>query len=159
MVYDDLLKGRWSIRYQYYLVTFTTRDRAPMFRDLHLARLVVAELRNLQRAGLATSVAWVIMPDHVHWLFQLHAESNMSRVVKLLKGRSARTINVYRSSKGSVWQSGFQDRAIRREGSLRLVARYIVANPLRAGLVTAIGDYPHWDSIWLGDRLEHVLVE
>ena len=23
------------------------------------------------------------------------------------------------------------------------------ANPLRAGLVTRIGDYPHWDAIWL----------
>ena len=29
------------------------------------------------------------------------------------------------------------------------VARYIVANPLRAGLVTKIGDYPFWNAVWL----------
>ena len=29
------------------------------------------------------------------------------------------------------------------------VARYIVANPLRAGLVEKIGDYPFWDAVWL----------
>jgi len=29
------------------------------------------------------------------------------------------------------------------------MARYIVANPLRAGLVERIGDYPLWDATWL----------
>jgi hypothetical protein len=28
-------------------------------------------------------------------------------------------------------------------------ARYIVANPLRAGLTRRLGDYPLWDAIWL----------
>ncbi|MFM2004374.1 MAG: hypothetical protein RLZZ09_29 [Pseudomonadota bacterium] len=29
------------------------------------------------------------------------------------------------------------------------IARYNVVNPLRAGLVDRIGDYPHWDAAWL----------
>jgi hypothetical protein len=29
-------------------------------------------------------------------------------------------------------------------------ARYIIGNPLRAGLVTRIGDYPLWDCVWVG---------
>ena len=29
------------------------------------------------------------------------------------------------------------------------VARYIVANPLRAKLVRALADYPFWDAVWL----------
>jgi hypothetical protein len=29
------------------------------------------------------------------------------------------------------------------------MARYIIANPLRAGLVDRIGDYPLWDAMWL----------
>jgi hypothetical protein len=28
------------------------------------------------------------------------------------------------------------------------MVRYIVGNPLRAGLVTGLGDYPHWDTQW-----------
>jgi len=30
-----------------------------------------------------------------------------------------------------------------------MIARYIVANPLRAGLVSRVGDYPLWDACWL----------
>ncbi|MES9878966.1 MAG: transposase, partial [Candidatus Sedimenticola sp. 1PA] len=32
---------------------------------------------------------------------------------------------------------------------IKELARYIVANPLRGGLVESIGDYPHWDAMWL----------
>lgn len=48
-----------------------------------------------------------------------------------------------------IWQAGFHDHAVRREEDLAGIARYIVANPLRAGLVDAIGDYPLWDALWL----------
>jgi hypothetical protein len=53
-----------------------------------------------------------------------------------------------RSHKG-VWQPGYFDRALRAEEDVREVARYIVANPLRAGLCRQIGDYPLWDALWL----------
>ncbi|MFP3408382.1 transposase, partial [Pseudomonas sp. SIMBA_065] len=48
-----------------------------------------------------------------------------------------------------IWQPGYQDHALRREERLVHVARYIVANPLRAGLVKSVRDYPHWDAVWL----------
>jgi putative transposase len=32
---------------------------------------------------------------------------------------------------------------------MRAIARYVVANPLRAGLAGTIGDYPYWDAVWL----------
>lgn len=54
-----------------------------------------------------------------------------------------------RAIQNNTWQRGFFDRAIRREDDLVSIARYIVANPLRAGLVERIGDYAHWDSVWM----------
>ena len=36
---------------------------------------------------------------------------------------------------GPLWQPGFYDRALRREDDRKAVARYILTNPLRAGLV------------------------
>ena len=48
-----------------------------------------------------------------------------------------------------VWQKGFHDHAIRRDEDIKAVARYIIANPLRAGMVDRIGDYPFWDAVWL----------
>jgi len=43
----------------------------------------------------------------------------------------------------------YHDRALRREYDVVRVARYIIANPLRAGLVDKVGDYPHWDAVWV----------
>ena len=66
-----------------------------------------------------------------------------------IKGRSAISINRVLGNQGQLWQKGFHDRAIRKEEDLQAIARYVVANPLRACLVDKIGDYPLWDAIWL----------
>ena len=47
------------------------------------------------------------------------------------------------------WQSGFHDHALRTEEDVRNVARYVIANPQRAGLVEHVSDYPWWDARWL----------
>jgi REP element-mobilizing transposase RayT len=94
------------------------------------------------------SLAWVVMPDHLHWLFVLHRQS-ISEVVRRVKGKSAYAINSHRGRHTKVWQHGFHDHAVRKEEDIKHIARYIIANPLRAGLVKTVGDYPHWDAIWL----------
>lgn len=69
--------------------------------------------------------------------------------MRRIKGRSAKQINTLSGRQGKLWQDGFHDRALRREEDVLPAARYIVANPLRAGLVSRVGDYPLWDSVWL----------
>ena len=49
----------------------------------------------------------------------------------------------------SLWQRGYHDHAVRKEENIREIARYIVANPLRAGLVRSLKDYPYWNAVWL----------
>ncbi len=67
-----------------------------------------------------------------------------------VKSRSAIALNKASGRSGEkLWQKGFHDHAVRAEEDLASVARYVVANPLRAGLVKRIGDYPLWDAIWL----------
>lgn len=106
-------------------------------------------MRRLHEDHLVQSLAGVIMPDHVHWLVTLSDEAHLSHAIRLLKGRSARAINRYAGTEGPLWQSAFYDHALRAEKDLQGVARYIVANPLRARLVAKLADYPHWDAIWL----------
>ena len=66
------------------------------------------------------------------------------------KSRSAIAVNRCLARQGKVWQSTYHDHGRRDDEDLRETARYVVANPLRAGLVRSIGDYPHWDAVWLG---------
>ncbi len=149
MTYDALRTGRVSIPGQIYLITTVTADRQPVFAGFDLARAAIHEMRTLETDRWLTSLAWVLMPDHLHWLIQLGDQVALPDVLKAFKGRSGQRINKKRSQTGPLWQKAFHDRAVRQEDDLPAIARYIVANPLRAGLVQRIGDYPHWDAIWL----------
>jgi REP element-mobilizing transposase RayT len=148
--YHRLRKGRYSEPGRIYLLTTVTHGRRPLFRSLRLARAVIACLRYPHDRGQVASLAFVVMPDHLHWLVQMQQAPTLADLMGPLKTHSARAINQRRGAPGvPVWQEGFHDRAIRREEDIEALARYVVANPLRAGLVDRIGDYPHWDAAWL----------
>ena len=150
---SDLLKGRCSLEHQVYHITCTTQGRVCWFESAVLSKIVISEMRRLLEAGYVDSLAWVLMPDHLHWLFVLQSEQDLSTVIRLLKGRSARLMNAHLQRTGMIWQKGFYDHAVRADEDLQRTARYIVANPLRAGLVDHIGDYSWWDAVWLEDGL------
>ena len=113
-----------------------------MFRDLHAARALISLFRETSLRNQAQTWAYVVMPDHFHWLMQLEDKNLGSTVGRVKRLASAR-------AGGPLWQDGFHDRAVRTEGDLKAIARYIIANPVRAGLVDSVGDYPHWDAVWL----------
>ena len=146
----NLRKGRCSLPGQIYLLTAATHRRKTFFADLIIGRLVVREFIRTAASGYADTIAFVVMPDHFHWLVSRGAPLSLSNLVGNVKGHSARTINTARGRIGeAVWQRGFHDHALRNEESVKEVARYIVANPLRAGLVRRVEDYPLWDVAWL----------
>lgn len=149
MPYEDLRKGRFSWPGHVYCVATVTAGRARLFSDIRCGRLVVGEMRRLHDDSLLQSIAWVLMPDHLHWLFQLGDVADLSSAMKLFKARSARTLNQYLHRTGSILQKSYYDHALRRDEDLRTLARYIVANPLRAGLVSNVGEYSLWDTAWL----------
>ena len=146
----NLRKGRVSLAGHVYLATVVTQQRQPLFADINAGRFVVREMMQVVRGGYAGSLAFVVMPDHVHWLFSLADHRTLSSVVGAVKRHSARKINTEYASDGrQIWQRGFHDHALRRDEDVVRVARYVVANPLRAGLVKRVGDYPLWDAVWL----------
>lgn len=141
----SLRRGRVSIPGQYYHITCATVGRAAVFVDWPTGRPVVSALRIAECSNDAQTLAYCLMPDHLHWLLKL-GKPTLGQVVGQLKGRS------FRASQpidGDLWQRGYYDHAIRTDENLLNVARYIIANPLRAGLVKRIGDYPLWDTVWL----------
>ena len=134
--------GRVSEAGQIYLVTAVTRDRVPVFEDFHSARLLINTLRLDASRGSHRTLCYVVMPDHIHWLLQLE-QGTLSQLVGRVKSVTAHKLGK------PIWQKGFHDHALRSEEDIHGTARYIVANPLRAGLVKRLGDYPHWDAAWL----------
>lgn len=142
-----LRKGRRSIPGQTYLITAVTQHRQPVFADLQCGRLLVQALKTYEPG--AKTLCYVVMPDHFHWLMTLRTQQTLPQIVAGVKRLSARTINQRQLRQGALWQSGFHDHAIRTDDEILRAARYITANPLRAGLVQHLADYPLWDAIWL----------
>ena len=145
---NNLRKGRYSEPGRSYLVTTVVENREKLFKEFWLARLLVADLRATTDQGIVESLARVIMPDHLHWLLIPKAGA-LEIVMQRTKSLSAISINRALGRRGPVWQKGYHDRALRREEDLLAMVRYIVANPLRAGIAHGLADYPHWDAIWL----------
>lgn len=143
------MKGRFSESGRAYHVTTVVEGRRPIFGDLVSGRTLIAEMRRLEEEGAVLSLAFVVMPDHLHWLFELGEHRDLSEVMRQLKGRSARRLGQIPGVERPIRQRAFYDHGLRRDEELRGVARYIVANPLRRGLVSAIGDYPLWDAVWV----------
>ena len=96
----------------------------------------------LQKEGIAQTLCYALMPDHLHWLMVLQ-QGTLANAVRLLKGRTARAIGQ------PVWQPNYHDHAVRQEEDLRKIARYIVSNPVKDNLVEQLGDYSLWDAVWL----------
>jgi REP element-mobilizing transposase RayT len=139
-----LRHGRHSEPNRIYLITTTTHNRLPVFREFSAARALIHVLKNAQYLKQAETLAFVVMPDHLHWLMQLGVQSSLSKTVQSVKSYSARRLGI-----NPLWQAGFHDHALRHEDDVINIARYIVMNPVRAGITNSIRNYPHWDAVWL----------
>jgi len=88
------------------------------------------------------------MPDPLHWMVQLGEGQDLSRLVGRFKAVTGKQINEHLNCVANpVWASAFHDHALRHEENVEAVARYIIGNPIRAGLCASELEYPHWDSI------------
>lgn len=143
-----LLRGRVSQIGGYYCITNVIERRRPVLADAGPANLVIDEIRRLTQERIVDSLAWVVMPDHVHWLFRLRQDS-LARSMQAFKSRTARSVNASARLAGPLWQGGYYDHRLRDDGDLIDQARYLVVNPLRKGLVARIEDYPFWWCRWI----------
>ena len=113
------------------------------------ASLVSRSLHALDIWKGTALLAWTVMPDHLHLLVTLSHAEDLQGVVQKVKSNTARELKRHDLGLGQVWARAFHDRALRWDEDVRSVARYLVLNPVRAGLVSRVGDYPYWNAVWL----------
>ena len=138
------LKGFSYRGFQRYLVTINASGHSAPFADAPAASEVAAQISPCFALNRFEVVAYCVMPDHAHLLLEgTSADADLLEAVRLWKQRTGYAWR--RSTGGRLWQPGFHDRILREEDDTRLVVRYVLQNPVRAGLVTNIRDYA-----WLG---------
>jgi REP element-mobilizing transposase RayT len=130
---------------------FVAMDRlldTARYGPVHLKRpeLAVMVRSSIKRCALVNYDlhAWVIMPNHVHLLFTPH--TNVSSMLCSLKGYSARQANRFLECTGQpFWRDESYDRLVRDGNEFRRIERYILNNPVKAGLARCAENFP-WSS-------------
>jgi type I restriction enzyme R subunit/putative DNA methylase len=85
--------------------------------------------------------AVAVMPNHAHVLTHLEQGQDLSRTVHSWKWFTAATANRMLGREGPFWQRGYFDRIVRDPGDYETTRRYILDNPMKAGL-------RDWPWIW-----------
>jgi putative transposase len=126
--------GRWFL-------TICVADRRPVFVDSLLVSAVRDQFLLAARSWECAIVAYCFMPDHVHLLVEgLSEDADIARLVSVAKQRTGYAYGRLVSHR--LWQPGWFDRVLRPSDDGREVLRYLLANPVRAGLVSDPSSYP-----------------
>ena len=114
-------------------------------RQPDIANMVVeAMYYNAAVLGHYVLHAFVVMPNHVHFL--ITPKSELPKIMKSIKGITARRANAMLSLAGSrFWQEESYDGLVRDEHEFKKIGNYIEENPVGAGLVRTSSEY-RWSS-------------
>ncbi|NNC87629.1 MAG: transposase [Akkermansiaceae bacterium] len=96
-------------------------------------------------------LAWVIMPNHMHFTFEMAEGWPLGEVLKRFKGFTSHEANRIFGREGSFWYPDYWDRYVRDRNHLRKLIHYIHENPVKAGLVGRAEEW-RWSSARFGAR-------
>jgi REP element-mobilizing transposase RayT len=88
--------------------------------------------------------AYCLMTNHYHLLVET-PDANLSQGMRQINGVYTQRVNRTHGRVGHLFQGRFKAILVERDSYLLELARYVVLNPVRAGMVTAPGDWP-WSS-------------
>lgn len=127
--YDELLnKGNYGRCY---------------LRNGKAAEIVISTINYLKENDYDL-ITYCIMPNHVHLVLSLKQNSrNVDKIMQSLKRYSARQINKLLKRSGSFWQAESYDHVVRDEDELYRIIKYVLNNPVKAGLVIDWKDWEH----------------
>jgi len=101
---------------------------------------------NERHRGSVHLTAACLMPDHLHLVLR-PGERN---VLRFLNGFKSWTTRVAWGAghRGTLWQPGMWDRTVSEGSEAGELLRYVVDNPVAAGLVS---EWSEWPFVWMDD--------
>jgi putative transposase len=142
-----------------YFLTYGTFARTRHFLSADIVTLVSTQFLRAAAKQRFDILTYCFMPDHVHLLVEATDDGCDGKA--FIKSSKQYSGYHFKAKTGrQLWQRDSFERVLRNtEGSLA-VARYILANPVRAGLVQRPFDYPYSGSfVWDRDALLDVFIE
>ena len=126
------------------LESYLNRGRGEChLRHPEIAKLVEDAFR-FHHAQWYDLLAWVVMPNHVHFLIKVGA-TLLGTIVKELKRYTAREANKLLSRRGEFWMEDYFDTYMRDAEHELTTRRYIEDHPVKAQMVREPKKWP-WSS-------------
>ncbi|MFN2493694.1 MAG: transposase [Pyrinomonadaceae bacterium] len=91
--------------------------------------------------------AWVVMPNHIHFLLTRFKIPTLAEIMQCLKSVTSHKANRTLKRSGQFWMADYFDRYIRNRKHFRKTVEYIENNPVKAGLCSKPSDWPY-SSAW-----------
>ncbi len=130
----------WTLEGSIYFVTFRIAHGELSIDEQKL--VLERVIKNNEK--FYTLISVVVMPDHVHLLLTPAKDYELSRIMKGIKGTTARQINLKRGTFGTIWREESFDRIIRDQKELDEKLNYMLNNPLKKNLVDDPYKYHGW---------------
>jgi putative transposase len=119
-----------------YFITICAEKRTPVFLDIELGQFVVAQFLIIAERFGFEIIAYCVMPDHIHVLLAGQGDDAFLKpCLQRYKQATGYNWKHVRGHRTRLWQEGFHDRILRDDDPTEGVVRYILENPVRAGLV------------------------
>jgi putative transposase len=138
-----------------FFFTVTTARRQPVLTHPAMLTALRDAVRETRRALPFTVVAWVVLPDHLHTIWELppgdpdfslrwaHIKQAVTRVYSEMPfALKTRSLSRIRRREGTLWQRRFWEHRIRDEIDLVQHVEYIHYNPVKHGYVSLLRDWP-----------------
>jgi len=130
-----------KIRFRKNVERYLDRGYGSCFlRDERVATLVQNSLLFHHDQNYRLS-AWVVMPNHIHFLATPRQNIELSQIAHSVKSYTAHEANKLLKRTGQFWQHEPFDRYIRNRKHFVSVVRYIENNPVKAGLCSLPEDW------------------
>jgi len=136
-----------------YFVTANAYNGQALFQSERVATLLIETLFNYRRQGKYLLHEFVIMPNHLHFLFTTINDTTLERAIQLIKGgfsyRAGKQLNI----KGEIWQRSYVDHRVRDTSDFLQHKLYIRRNPVREHLAESAEGY-RYSSAFAGFELD-----
>jgi REP element-mobilizing transposase RayT len=134
-------------------LTFCSHCRRTLFTKTDVVQEALAQIVQSAAKRAFAIFVYCFMADHLHLLVE--GQSEEADLVAFAKDIKRRIAYYYpRTDDEPVWQKGYFERVLRDDEATLTVAKYILENPVRKGLVREPRDYPFSGSmIWSWDQL------
>lgn len=127
-----------------YHVTSRGDRREPIYEDDADRRLFLLLLDQICETYNWLCHAYCLMGNHYHILIET-PDANLSKGMRQLNGMYTQKFNNTHGRAGHVFQGRYKSILVEKQAYLLELARYIVLNPVRAGMVKKVEDWP-WSS-------------